>query len=306
MKYNIKDLSSLETYRYLTHLVAPRPIALVSTIDRDGNVNLSPFSFFNLFSSNPPIVIFSPLRKMRDNTMKHTLRNVLEVPEVVINIVTRDMIVQTSVASCEYEDGVDEFLKAGFTKESAVAVKPPMILEAKAKLECHVVEVKPLGHKGGAGNLIICEVMYLHMDDTLYNEQGQLDPRKLNLAARLGGDFYCEVNPDNVFLLPKPTTTLCMGMEALPPFIRNSKYLTNNEQALLANIDVIPDYDPFFRDERWEIMSWMLKSDRQEELVYEYVRDLIHEQKIHYAWQLLLHYEKHSCAGINESMISMM
>jgi flavin reductase (DIM6/NTAB) family NADH-FMN oxidoreductase RutF len=205
MHYDVKELSSLETYRYLTHLVAPRPIALVSTMDREGNVNLSPFSFFNVFSSNPPIVIFSPLRRTRDNTIKHTLRNVLEVPEVVINIVTKDIVEQTSLASAEYEDGVDEFIKAGFTKESAMMVKPPMVLEAKAKLECHVTEVKPLGDGGGAGNLVICEVLYMHIDDTLYDEKGRFDAYKLNLAARLGGDHYSEVNTDNLFTLPRPS-----------------------------------------------------------------------------------------------------
>lgn len=137
--------------------------------------------------------------------MKHTLHNVLEVPEVVINIVTKDIVAQTSVASAEYPDGVDEFIEAGFTKESSMIVKPPMVMEAKAKLECRVTEVKPLGNKGGAGNLVICEVLYMHIDDTLYDEGGHFDPHKLNLAARLGGDYYSEVNSDNLFSLPRPS-----------------------------------------------------------------------------------------------------
>ena len=203
MRINVTELSSLEVYHHLTNLIAPRPIALASTISRNGAVNLSPFSFFNLFSSNPPIVIFSPLLRMRDNSRKHTLHNVMEVPEVVINIVTRDILEQTNYTSGEFPDGVDEFIEAGFEKEKAMLIKPPMVKEAKAKLECKVTEVKPLGKHGGAGNLVICEVLYIHIDDEVLTD-GAVDPAKLNLAARLGGDHYTEVNIDNLIKLPKP------------------------------------------------------------------------------------------------------
>src|SRR5437868_4551802 len=162
---NLKDLSPSAAQNYLQHVIAPRPVCFASTIDKEGNVNLSPFSFFNMFSSNPPTVIFSPSRRVRDNTTKHTLQNVLEVPEVVINMVTFDMVQQASLASCEYPKGVDEFIKAGFTKEPATMVKPPMVKESKAKLECKVLEIKPLGTEAGAGNLIICEVVILHIED---------------------------------------------------------------------------------------------------------------------------------------------
>jgi flavin reductase (DIM6/NTAB) family NADH-FMN oxidoreductase RutF len=291
MYFDTKELSSLETYRYLTHLVAPRPIALVSSIDKKGNVNLSPFSFFNVFSSNPPIVIFSPLRRTRDNAMKHTLHNVMEVPEVVINIVTRDIVGQTSLASCEYDDGINEFLKAGFTKESAVTVKPPMVLEAKAKLECRVKEVKPLGNNGGAGNLVICEVQYMHIDDTLYNEKGEFDPLKLNLAARLGGDFYSEVNTETLFTLPKPNK-IGIGMDALPGFIRCSNYLTGNELAALATVEEMPSHHDGFDDEKLEAINAYLKDNRKTEMLHLYVKELIHQNKINHAWQVILHVEE--------------
>src|SRR5215218_5999443 len=169
MMFNLGELSPSEKQYYLQHVVAPRPICFASTIDAAGNVNLSPFSFFNLFSTQPPVVIFSPSRRLRNNTTKHTLQNVLEVPEVVINIVTYEMVQQTSLASCEYPKEVDEFIKAGFTKQRATCVKPPMVAESKAKLECKVLEVKSLGQEGGAGQLVICEVLRLHIADALLN-----------------------------------------------------------------------------------------------------------------------------------------
>src|SRR5215211_656236 len=178
MTIDLKDISTPERQNYLQHAVAPRPICFASTIDKEGNVNLSPFSFFNLFSTDPPVVIFSPSRRVRDNTTKHSLQNVLEVPEVVVNIVDYDMVQQTSLASCEYPQGTDEFVKAGFTKEPATMVKPPMVKESKAKLECKVLEVKSLGEEGGAGNLVICEVLFLHLDDNLITEDKKFDQTK--------------------------------------------------------------------------------------------------------------------------------
>src|ERR1700712_2549468 len=172
---DIKNLTVAELHTYLQYAIAPRPICFASTVDKDGNVNLSPFSFFNLFSSNPPVVVFSPSRRVRDNTTKHTLQNILEVPEVVINIVTFDMVQQVSLASCDYPKGVDEFEKAGFTKEPATIVKPPMVKESKAKMECKVLEVKTLGETAGAGNLIICEVLRIHIHDDLLDADKKID-----------------------------------------------------------------------------------------------------------------------------------
>src|SRR3954451_13153626 len=171
MIFYLKDLTTVEKQYYLQHVVAPRPVCFASTIDKEGNVNLSPFSFFNMFSSNPPVVIFSPSRRVRDNTTKHTLQNVSEVPEVVINIVSYDMVQQTSLTSCEYPKEVDEFIKAGFTKEKAILVQPPMVKESPVKLECKVLEIRALGTEAGAGNLVICEVLCMHIDERILNEE---------------------------------------------------------------------------------------------------------------------------------------
>lgn len=199
MIFPLDALSPAQKQYYLQHLVAPRPICFASTINAKGQVNLSPFSFFNLFSTQPPVVIFSPSRRLRNNTTKHTLQNVLEIPEVVINIVTEDMVQQTSLASCEYEQGIDEFFKAGFTKIAATRVAPPMVAESNAQLECKVLEVKSLGEGGGAGQLVICEVLCLHIADAWLDADQKMDPRKQALVARLGGDWYCRVSPENLF-----------------------------------------------------------------------------------------------------------
>src|SRR6478609_5871983 len=235
MILDLKDLKTAEKQYYLQHVVAPRPICFASTIDKAGHINLSPFSFFNLFSSNPPIVIFAPSRRVRDNTLKHTLQNVLEVPECVINIVDYNMVQQISLASCEFPKGVDEFIKAGFTKEAATLVKAPMVKEAKIKLECKINEVKSLGEEGGAGQLVIAEVLCMHVDERILGDDGKIDQQKLNLVARLGGDWYCKVDPTNLFKIPKPNTQLGIGVDALPDGIRNSHILTGNHLGMLAN-----------------------------------------------------------------------
>src|SRR6187397_961242 len=212
MIIDLKELTPVLRQNYLQHAIAPRPICFASTVDKAGTVNLSPFSFFNLFSTNPPIVIFSPSRRVRDNTTKHTLQNVIEVPEVVINIVTYEMVHQVSLASCEYPKEMNEFEKAGFTSEPATLVKPPMVKESKVKMECKVLEIKPLGTEGGAGNLIICEVMRMHIDDSLLDENKKIDQRKINHVARLGGDWYCKVDETNLFHVPKPNIELGIGI----------------------------------------------------------------------------------------------
>ncbi|MBS4066201.1 MAG: flavin reductase family protein, partial [Chitinophagaceae bacterium] len=216
MKIVLSELPIMQKQAWLQHAIAPRPICFASTVDKQGNVNLSPFSFFNLFSSNPPIVVFSPARRGRDNTTKHTLENVLEVPECVINIVDYSMVQQMSLSSCEFPKGVDEFVKAGFTKEAASMVTPPMVKEAKIKLECKINEVKSLGEEGGAGQLVIAEVLCMHIDDSILNEAGNMiDQTKLELVARLGGDWYCKVSTDNLFKVAKPNTALGIGIDAL-------------------------------------------------------------------------------------------
>ncbi|MEI9909936.1 MAG: flavin reductase family protein [Bacteroidota bacterium] len=290
MTFDLKDLKSAEKQYYLQHVIAPRPVCFASTINKEGKVNLSPFSFFNLFSSNPPIVIFSPARRIRDNTTKHTLENVLEVPEVVINIVTHDMVQQASLASCEFPKGVNEFIKAGFTEEPATIIKPPMVKESKVKMECTVIEVKPLGTEGGAGNLIICEVLKIHIDDSLLDSNKKMDQRKINHVARLGSDWYCAVNENNLFQVEKPNTQIGIGVDALPPAIRDSKILTGNNLGQLANVNELPAIEPSFDDAHLKeiILYYSINPDEMEKELHTYAKKLLEEGKVKEAWQVLL------------------
>ena len=290
MVIDLKDLKPAEKQYYLQHLVAPRPICFASTIDKNGKVNLSPFSFFNLFSSNPPIVVFSPARRVRDNTTKHTLENVLEVPEVVINIVTYDMVQQQSLASCEFPKEVNEFIKAGFTEEPATMVKPPMVKQSKAKMECKVIEVKPLGTEGGAGNLVICEVLRIHLADELLDENKKIDQRKLHHVARLGGDWYCVVNEDNLFKVPKPNTQLGIGVDVLPENILNSKILTGNDLGHLANVNEMPAINPGFEDGHLKqiIQYYSINPEEMEKELHIYAQKLLKQGDTDAAWQVLL------------------
>ena len=291
MIIDIQQLPPMQKQQWLQHAIAPRPVCFASTIDKEGNVNLSPFSFFNLFSSNPPIVVFSPARRVRDNTSKHTLQNVLEVPEVVINIVDYDMVQQVSLASCEFPKGTNEFIKAGFTQEAATIIKPPMVKESKVKMECKVVEVKPLGAEGGAGNLVICEVLRMHVDDSILNAEGtMIDQRKLHHIARLGGDWYCKVDETNLFHVEKPNTAIGIGIDALPETIRNSSILTGNNLAQLANVHEYPVVDATFEDERLKniIQYFSINPDEMDKELHSYAKELLHAGKIKEAWQVLL------------------
>ncbi|OSZ81549.1 flavin reductase [Chitinophagaceae bacterium IBVUCB2] len=290
MILELKDLNPAEKQYYLQHVVAPRPICFASTIDKAGNVNLSPFSFFNLFSSNPPIVVFSPARRVRDNTTKHTLQNVLEVPEVVINIVTYNMVQQTSLASCEFPKEINEFVKAGFTEIAASIVKPPMVKESKVQMECKVVEVKPLGNEGGAGNLVICEVLVMHIDDSLLDSNRKIDQRKIDHVARLGGDWYCVVNENNLFQVPKPNTQLGIGVDSLPLSLRNSKILSGNNLGMLANVHDMPAIDPSFDDNHLKqiIQYYSINPEDMERELHSYAKKLLESGDLGGAWQVLL------------------
>lgn len=287
---NLKTLPASDVQNYLQHAVAPRPICFASTIDLEGNVNLSPFSFFNLFSSNPPVVIFSPARRVRDNTTKHTLQNVLEVAEVVINIVDYDMVQQTSLASCEFAKGENEFTKAGFTEEKAKLVKPPMVKESKIKLECKVIEVKPLGTEGGAGNLVICEVLCMHIDESILDENKKIDQTKLNLVARLGGDWYCKVDETNLFKVAKPNVQLGIGIDALPEAIRKSNILSGNHLGQLANVHDVPIVDPNFENEPLKqiVQYFNLDPLEMETETHKLAARYLNEGNVADAWQVLL------------------
>lgn len=242
LSLNPSDLPTSKLHAYLLSAVAPRPIALASTIDANGNPNLSPFSFFNVFSANPPILIFSPARRVRGNTTKHTLENVKLTKEVVINIVNYDMVHQMSLASTEYAEGVNEFLKAGFTMLASEKVKPFRVAESPVQFECKVNEIIALGTEGGAGNLIICEVVKLHINKQFLNEEGEIDQKKLDLVARAGGNFYSRAGK-GFFQIPKPLSTLGIGVDAIPSEIRNSSILTGNHLGMLGNIEFIPSIE---------------------------------------------------------------
>ena len=286
----LKDLTIPDIQNYLQHAIAPRPICFASTIDKAGNINLSPFSFFNLFSSNPPVVIFSPARRVRDNTTKHSLQNVQEVPEVVINIVDYDMVQQTSLASCEFPKGTNEFIKAGFTEEKATMVTPPMVKESKIKLECRVMEIKPLGTEGGAGNLVICEVLCMHIDENILDENKMIDQTKLHHVARLGGNWYCKVDETNLFKVAKPNIQLGIGIDALPEDIRNSTILNGNNLGQLANVNEMPTVDTAFDDNKLKtiIQYYSINPKEMDLELHRYAKELLDAGKVNEAWQVLL------------------
>ena len=265
-----KDLNNLQLQTLLQTAIAPRPIALASTIDKDGNVNLSPFSFFNLFSTNPPVVIFSPSRRVRDNTTKHTLENVHEVGEVAIGIVNYNIVQQISLASTEYEKNVNEFVKAGLTMKDADLVKAKLIEECPVNLECKVLEIKALGSEGGAGNLVICEVLRIHVREEYLNEEGNLDQKKLDLVARLGGNWYSRNNENNLFEVPKPLVTKGIGFDLLPNEIKYSKVFTGNDLGMLANTEQLPQGN-FSGDEQ----------------IHSQARKFLLENNIEAAWKIL-------------------
>ena len=290
MKLNLASLPPADVQNYLQHAIAPRPICFASTIDKEGNVNLSPFSFFNLFSSNPPVVIFSPARRVRDNSTKHTLQNVMEVPEVVINMVDYDMVQQISLASCDFAKAENEFIKAGFTQENASIVKPPMVKESKVKLECKVLEIKALGTEGGAGNLVICEVLAMHIDESILDADNNIDQTKYNLVARLGGDWYCKISNENLFKVAKPNIKIGIGIDSLPAAIRNSKILSGNHLGQLANVNELPVIDAAFENEilKQIVQYFNLDPLEMETETHKLAASLLNDGDTTAAWQVLL------------------
>lgn len=235
------DIPTTQLHALMLGSIGPRPIAFASTISRNGQVNLSPFSFFNCFGSNPPILVFSPARRVRDNTMKHTLENVYEVPEVVINIVNYAIVEQMSLASTEYDKGINEFTKSGLTEQPSELVRPPRVKESPVQYECKVCRIIPLGSQGGAGNLIVCEIVLAHFNETIFDDKGQIDPFKLDLVSRMGGDWYCRANGDALFEVAKPVARKGIGVDSLPESIRLSSILTGNHLGKLGNTEQLPD-----------------------------------------------------------------
>ncbi len=291
LSLNLSDLTLHEKQNWLNHAIAPRPIALASTIDKEGNVNLSPFSFFNLFSYNPGVVVFSPSRRGRDKTTKHTLDNIHEVPEVVINICDYNIVHQVSLSSCEYPKDTDEFLKSGLTKVSSIKIKPPRVAEAKVQMECKVLEVKSLGELAGSGQLVIAEVICMHVDESILNaDASMIEQTKLHHVARLGGDWYCVVNEDNLFKVTKPNKELGIGFDALPQSIKTSKILSGNNLAQLANVKEIPAVDAAFDDEQLKniFQYYAIDPEEMENELHKYAKQLLDENKVYEAWQVLL------------------
>jgi flavin reductase (DIM6/NTAB) family NADH-FMN oxidoreductase RutF len=289
MILNLDGLSTAATQSWLQHAIAPRPIALVSTIDKSGRSNLAPFSFFNMVSSHPPLIVFSPSRRVRDNTTKHTLDNLYEVPEAVVHVVTYDMVQQVSLASCDYPKDVDEFNKVGFTKEPALQVKPFMVKESPIKMECRVKEIKPLGKQGGSGNIIIAEVLCLHVSDEVLNDDGaMIDQTKLEHVARLGGDWYCRVNNKSLFKVAKPNTHLGIGLDALPYSVASSTVLTGNNLAQLANVSAVPAKDPSFYDGDVTAILSDYKGHDATRKIHSYTKQLLENNEVDKAWQVLL------------------
>ena len=266
------EITPVQLQTVMQTAVSPRPIALASTVDKDGNSNLSPFSFFNMFSTVPPILVFSPSRRVRDNTIKHTLENVLEVPEVVIGTVNFPIVQQISLASTEYEEGVNEFIKSGLTMKDADLVQPKLIEECSVNFECKVLEVKSLGDQGGAGNLVICEVQKIHIREEYLDENGNLDQAKLDMVARLGSNWYSRNTADNLFEVPKPLVTKGIGFDLLPDEIKFSRIFTGNDLGMLANVEILP-----------------AGNYHSDENVHLEAQKLLLESKIEEAWKILIY-----------------
>ena len=265
------DISAMQLQQVMQTAIAPRPIALASTINSEGEINLSPFSFFNMFSTVPPVVIISPSRRVRDNTTKHTLENLKEVPELVIGNVNFEMVQQVSLASTEYEDGVNEFLKSGLTMKPADIVKPPMITESPVNFECKVLEIKSLGNFGGAGNLVIAEIVKIHINEKYLDENGNLDQKQLDLVARLGSNFYSRNNENNIFEVPKPLIKKGIGYDKLPDTIKHSDIFTGNDLGMLANVEILPTGD-FSSEKDVHLLAQKFLKDNEIERAWEILK----------------------------------
>ena len=282
-----QDISTVQLQGYLQGAVSPRPIAFASTMDKNGNANLSPFSFFNVFSANPPILIFSPARRIRDNTTKHTLENAYETKEVVINVVNYDIVQQMSLSSTEYLKGVNEFTKSGLTPVPSDIVKPFRVAESPVQFECKVNEIIALGEEGGAGNLIICEVVKIHINEAVLDENGAIDQYKIDLVSRMGGNWYSRAN-QGLFEVPKPITTLGIGADQIPDFIKKSAVFDGNDLGMLGNIESLPSEKEIttFVSENFAVKGVLSSDDEQK--IHLKAKEYLNNQDIHSAWKVLL------------------
>jgi len=283
------EVSTGKLHGMILGAIGPRPIAFASTVNKEGKPNLSPFSFFNVFSANPPILIFSPARRVRDNTTKHTLENSLTTQEVVVNIVNYDIVQQMSLASTEYPEGVNEFEKSGLTMVASEKVKPFRVGEAPAQFECKVNQIVPLGDEGGAGNLVICEVLLMHIKEEILDQEGRIDQHKIDQVARMGGNWYTRANR-GMFEVPKPLSTIGIGVDALPENIKNSEIFTGNDLGKLGNVERIPsntELQDFVNNNR-EIIDKIKNANLIE--IHKFVQQYLDKDDIDTAWKILQQY----------------
>lgn len=284
------EIQTAALHGYLLGSIGPRPICFASTIDENGQPNLSPFSFFNVFGSKPPIVVFSPARRVRDNSTKHTLQNAQLNGEVVINVVNYDLVQQVNLSSCEYPKGINEFEKAGLTAIASEFVKPFRVKESPVQLECKVLQILETGQEGGAGNLIICEVLCMHLHDEILDASGKIDPHKIDLVARMGGDYYCRASGNAVFEVQKPNLNLGIGVDALPTTIRKSSVLSGNNLGVLGNSASIPIVSDVLYDDRLMQILRDYAQDQEAKVnaLHIYAKELIETGATEKAWQVLL------------------
>lgn len=290
---NPKELKTSIFHSYMLAAIAPRPIAFASTIDKNGNPNLSPFSFFNAFGSNPPVVVFSPARRVRDNTLKHTLENIYETMEVVINVVNYAMVHQMSLSSTEYPKGVNEFVKSGFTPIPSELIQPYRVKESPVQMECKVLEVKETGMEGGAANLIICEILRMHISESVLTPENKIDIHKLDLVARMGGDYYCRASGAAIFEVSKPNSALGIGYDQIPENIRMSKVLTGNNLGQLGNVSILPEQgelDEFLRRDFMQELNKRFGNNPEilENKLHELAKSLLDKGHVDEAWKVLL------------------
>lgn len=287
-----KEIPVPKLHHYLLGAVGPRPIAFASTIDEDGNDNLAPFSFFNVFSANPPIMIFSPARSGRTNTTKDTYNNVKKTPEVVINVVNHTIVEQMSLASSPYAPGVSEFEKAGFTALPSETIAPKRVAESPVQFECKVIEVKELGDGGGAGNLVICEVQKIHINEEVLNEDGMIDQQKIDLVSRMGGNWYCRADQHSMFEIVKPITTIGIGFDKLPEDVKESSILTGNDLGKLAGIEELPNETDVNEYKLIELSDLFVSLEdnavQLEQELHVRAKELLNENKLDEAWMTLL------------------
>jgi len=286
-----KEIKTNLLHSYMLSAIAPRPIAFASTIDKDGNPNLSPFSFFNGFGSHPPIVVFSPARRVRDNTTKHTLQNVHDVKEVAINVVNFSMVQQASLASTDYPKGVNEFVKAGFTPVESVLIRPARVKESPVQMECKVLDIIETGQEGGAANLVVCEILLMHISEDVLTEDRKIDQNKIDLVARMGYDWYCRASGSALFEVPKPNIKIGIGIDHIPERIRNSDVLTGNDLGKLGNVELLPSYDEidaFKKSETFKSISDRLKNHPGESELHHVAKTLLEKNEVMDAWKVLL------------------